>query len=107
MMQIASLKIVKNVVMHFNQFRNRLQGPKNVVIGHLNVNSLRNKFEAVGELEQNKVDICFLSETKIDETFPNQQFMINGYSASYSTETGIIMVEVFYVILMKISLPKL
>ena len=91
----------------FQAVQNRLQGPKNVVIGHLNVNSLRNKFEAVGELEQNKVDICFLSETKIDETFPNQQFMINGYSASYSTETGIIMVEVFYVILMKISLPKL
>ena len=43
--------------MHFNQFRNRLQDPKNVVIGHLNVNSLRNKFEAVEELVQNKVDI--------------------------------------------------
>ena len=23
--------------------------------------------------------ICFLPETKLDETFPNQQFMINGY----------------------------
>ena len=70
-MQIVSFKIVKSAVMHFNQFRNRLQDPKNVVIGHLNVNSLRNKFEAVEELVQNKVDICFLSETKIDETFPN------------------------------------
>ena len=50
-------------------------------MGHLNVNSLRSKFEAVeDELVQNKVDICFLSETKIDETFPNQQFMINGYT---------------------------
>ena len=59
----------------------RLQNPKNIVMGHLNVNSLRSKFEAVeDELVQNKVDICFLSETKIDETFPNQQFMINGYT---------------------------
>ena len=33
---------------------------------------LRNKFEAVEELVQNKVDICLLSETKIDEIFPNQ-----------------------------------
>ena len=54
--------------------KHRLQNPKNAVIGHLTVNSLRNKFEAVKELVQNKVDICFLSET-----FPNQQFVINGY----------------------------
>ena len=26
-----------------------------------------------------KIDICFLCEIKIDETFPTQQFMINGY----------------------------
>ena len=45
----------------------------------MNVNSLRNKFEAVEELVQNKVAICFLAGTKIDETFRNQQFMINGY----------------------------
>ena len=38
---------------------------------------------AVEELVQNKVDICFLSETKLDETFPNQQFMINGYKIFY------------------------
>ena len=52
--------------------KHRLQNPKNIVIDHLNVSSLRSKFEAVeDELVQNKVDICFLSETKIDETFPN------------------------------------
>ena len=56
-----------------------MEDPKNVVIGHLNVNSLRNKFETVEELVQNKVDICFLSEKNIDETFPNQQFTTNGY----------------------------
>ena len=59
--------------------KHRLQNPKNIATGHLLVNSLRNKFEAVEEIVQNKVDICFLSETKINETFPNQQFRINGY----------------------------
>ena len=43
--------------------KHRLQNTKNIAIGNLNVNSLRNKFEAVEKLEQNKVDICFLSET--------------------------------------------
>ena len=26
-----------------------------------------------------KIDICLISETKVDESFPNQQFKINGY----------------------------
>ena len=43
--------------------KHRLQNTKNIAIGNVNVNSLRNKFEAVEKLEQNKVDICFLSET--------------------------------------------
>ena len=42
--------------------KHRLQNPKNIATGHLNVNFLRNKFEAVEELIQNKVDICFLSD---------------------------------------------
>ena len=39
----------------------RLQNPKDIAIGHLNVNSLGNKFEAVEVLVQNTVNICFLS----------------------------------------------
>ena len=35
-----------------------------IVIGHLNVNSVRNKCEAVEELVQNKADICLLFEKK-------------------------------------------
>ena len=42
-------------------------------------NSLRNKIEVVEELMQNNIDISLFSETKIDETFPNQQFKISGY----------------------------
>ena len=56
----------------------KLQNPKNVVIGHLNVNSLRNKIAVVEELMRNKIDIGLFSETKLDESFPNQQFKIHG-----------------------------
>ena len=59
--------------------KHRLQNPKDVILGHLNVNSLRNKNEAVEELMRNNIDISFFSETKLDETFPNQQFKISGY----------------------------
>ena len=44
----------------------RLQNAKNVTIGALNVNSLRNKIGSVQELIINNIDICLLSETKID-----------------------------------------
>ena len=54
----------------------KLKNPKNILIDYLNVNSLKNKIIAVEELMSDKVDICLFSETKIDETFPNQQFKI-------------------------------
>ena len=56
-----------------------MRNPKNIVTGHLNVNSLKNRFEAVEELVQNKVVICFLFEIEVNRTFPNQQFMLNRY----------------------------
>ena len=31
------------------------------------------------ELIQNNIDISLFSETKLDETFPNQQLKISGY----------------------------
>ena len=48
-------------------------------MGHLNVNSLRNKFAAIEELIKNKIDVYLISETQVDESFRNQQFKINGY----------------------------
>ena len=54
----------------------RLQNAKDVTMGALNANSLRNKIGAVQELIRNNIDICLLSENKIDETFPSQQFNI-------------------------------
>ena len=49
----------------------RLQNAKNVTIGALHVNSLRNKIGAVQELITNNINICLLLKTKIHETFPN------------------------------------
>ena len=59
--------------------QHRLKNPKNVILGHLNVNSLRSKIEAVEELMRNNIDISLFSETKLNEAFPNQQFKISGY----------------------------
>ena len=45
----------------------------------MEIHSLRKKFVAVDELIKNKIDVGLISETTVDESFPNQQFKINGY----------------------------
>ena len=49
------------------------------MLGHLNVNSLRNNFESIADVIQGTFDIFLLSETKIDESFPDKQFRLNNY----------------------------
>ena len=45
-----------------------------LIIAHLNINSLRNKFDFLKEQIQDYVDILMISETKLDESFPMGQF---------------------------------
>ena len=48
-------------------------------MGHLNINSLRNKFESIKPIISPNFDIFLVSETKLDESFPNNQFSISSY----------------------------
>ena len=51
-----------------------------ILVMHLNANSLQNKIEEVRMLvEQFKAHVVFLGETKIDGTYPNSQFAIKNY----------------------------
>ena len=54
---------------------------KNLFFGHLNVNSIRNKFVSIQELINRIFDIFLISETKIDDSFTNGQFKIEGYKS--------------------------
>ena len=57
----------------------RFKNSKNLIMGHLNINSLRNKFESIKPIISPNFDIFLVSETKLDESFPNNQFSISGY----------------------------
>ena len=59
--------------------KQRLQNPKKIIIGHLNINSLRNKIDFVKDIFKNNIDILLISETKLDPSFPLNQFSINGF----------------------------
>ena len=58
----------------------RIQNTNKLVIGQLNINSLRNKFEALKCIIKDNLDILILSETKLDSTFPKNQFILDGYN---------------------------
>ena len=55
----------------------------NLVIGHLNINSLANKFDALTVMIKDKIDILVLVETKLENTFPENQFCIEGFGKPY------------------------
>ena len=51
-----------------------------LVVTHLNINLIRNKFEALLKNVSGEVNLLMISETKIDESFPKRQFLIKGFS---------------------------
>ena len=54
-----------------------------IIISHLNINSIRNKFDHLVDLIMGNIDILLISETKIDDSFPSNQFHIKGFSLPY------------------------
>ena len=60
-----------------------MENLKNIIIGQLNINSLRNKIQDLAELMKGKLDKLVLTETKLDNTFPEKQFLIPGYKKPF------------------------
>ena len=67
-------QILKNIL---NSIVNKL------TFEHLNINSLRNKFDQLTEMVKGFVDIFLISESKLDDSFPEGQFIIDGYHAPF------------------------
>ena len=53
-----------------------LSNQKKLFLGHLNINLLRNESESTKNIIEDTFDIFLIS--KIDNSFPNSQFSING-----------------------------
>ena len=52
----------------------------NPLIAYLNINSLREKIVSLKEiLKKTEIDVLCIDETKLDSSFPNHQFKIEGY----------------------------
>ena len=57
-----------------------------IVVGQININSIRNKFDHLMAAVSGNIDILMITETKIDSTFPVNQFYLNGYNVLYRND---------------------
>ena len=57
--------------------RIKAQSSDKLSLGHLNMNLIRNKYEALKFIIEHKI------ETTLDDSFPTAQFLIKGFSAPY------------------------
>ena len=58
----------------------RTSNPKSLIIGHININSVRYKcIEMSDYLSENLLDVLFIAETKLDASFPSPQFHVDGF----------------------------
>ena len=54
-----------------------------MIIGNLNIDSIRNKFEQSKETVLKYIDILVVTETKLDETFLESLLLMDGFSKPY------------------------
>ena len=54
-----------------------------VIVGQLNINLIRNKFDFLAQQDKGNIDILMISETKLDENFRVGQFLIDGCSVPF------------------------
>ena len=60
-----------------------LKNLNKIIVGHLNLNSIRNKFDFLAPQVQGIIDILMISETKLDESLPPVQFLLDGYCGPF------------------------
>ena len=66
-----------------------LFGKRNInetIVAHLNVNSLRNKFDSLAGQMTGNIDILMVSDVKLDESFLISQFIIKGFGVPYRVD---------------------
>ena len=61
----------------------RIKNLNRIILAHLNINSLRNKFDLLTDQIKGNVDVLVISETKLDDSFPTCQFKIPGYASPF------------------------
>ena len=54
-----------------------------LIFTHLNINSIRNKFDSLADIIKEDIDILMISETKVDDSFPCDQFFLDSFGTPF------------------------
>ena len=60
--------------------------PNKLIFAHLNINSIRNKFDSFADIIKDNIDILMISETKVDDSFPDGQFSLDAFGTPFSID---------------------
>ena len=69
----------KNKIQNINLKSLREENPDRPIFAQININSIRNKFQFLASQVINNVDVLLVSETKLDDSFPTAQFLLDGF----------------------------
>ena len=61
----------------------RIGNVNSFVFGHLNMNSLRTKFDFLCEQIKGSIDVFMMSESKLDDSFSHGKFLIDGFHTPF------------------------
>ena len=61
----------------------KIRNVNRLIIGQLNINSIKGKFDLLKESIKDYIDILIITETKIDESFTSNQFSMDGFKVPF------------------------
>ena len=71
-----------------NLLKLRSKCPKNVIVSYVNINSIRSKLQNLEWFIKKSVDVLAIAETKLDDSFPDSQFLLEGYKKPYRLDVN-------------------
>ena len=57
----------------------RIKNVNKLIIGNLNINSYAGKFDEFTTIIKNNLDIVVITETTLDDSYPDSQFLLMGF----------------------------
>ena len=74
----------------------RNSNPDKLVFAHLNINSIRKKFEMLSDEIKSYIAVLLVSETKINMVFLMDFFLIDGFSRPHRLDRNSMAVDLCY-----------
>ena len=61
----------------------RVKNINNIIVAYLNINTFKNKYDFLEILISENIDVMIIGETKLDDSYSNSQFLIEGFAEPF------------------------